>query len=180
MWRKWLILLVIVITGGCATETPVAVSNPYRHYQSDSSLAASRLSPPLAGEMLRILYSQHRTWQGTPYHLGGLSRKGVDCSGFVYLTFLNRLDIRLPRSTEGQSRVGLRVPVTELEPGDLVFFHTGRYRHVGIYLQDSKFLHVSTHAGVRISSLNSEYWSRTYWQARRIEGLSQPLAANLK
>lgn len=175
--KTGLIILAILAIGGCADAPP---ANPYHSFQSDTALADSRLSRSLADEMLRVLYSQHQAWRGAPYQLGGLSKRGVDCSGFVYLTFRDRLGITLPRSTETLSHEGLSVPFSQLEPGDLVFFHTGRSRHVGIYLEQGRFLHVSTRSGVRISSLNSDYWSHAYWRARRIQGLSHQLMANLK
>ena len=59
----------------------------------------------------------------------------------------------------------------DIQTGDLVFFKTGRGPngyHVGIYVKEDKFLHASTKGGVVYSSLNSDYWRKTYWQARRI------------
>lgn len=134
--------------------------------------AAATLNPD-ADENLRdplqdMFYSHYKEWRGTRYRLGGLSKGGIDCSGFVYLTFLDRLGIELPRSTHFQSQKGKDVARNQLETGDLVFFRTGRYNHVGIYLEDGKFMHSSTKTGVRISSLSNSYWQRTYWKAKRL------------
>jgi len=168
MKRNWLILLGIITVAGCASEPPAPVAHPYQQ---------SQLSPPLSNTMLRILYHQYHAWYGAPYRWGGLSKRGVDCSGFVYLTFRDRLGITLPRSTHLQSSEGRFVPRASLEPGDLVFFHTGHYRHVGIYLEQGKFLHVSTKAGVKISRMSDPYWKRNYWKAVRLEGLRKQLLA---
>ncbi|MBE9532121.1 MAG: C40 family peptidase, partial [Proteobacteria bacterium] len=98
------------------------------------------------------LYVQHSEWKGVRYRYGGLSKKGVDCSGFVYLTFKSDFDIVLPRTTKGQAKEGKSVKRSKLRPGDLVFFKTSRkVRHVGIYIEDDKFLHASTSKGVMIS-----------------------------
>ena len=115
------------------------------------------------------LYSQYNEWKNVRYRAGGMSKQGVDCSGFVYLTFNSRFHIRLPRSTNEQVRVGREVSQNALAAGDLVFFRTGRVqRHVGIYLENRKFLHASTIKGVMISSLDDSYWSRAYWKSMRI------------
>jgi cell wall-associated NlpC family hydrolase len=116
-----------------------------------------------------ILYSQLYEWQGVRYRNGGLSKRGVDCSGFVYLTFGTRLGIRLPRSTGGQASIGRNIRQSSLRPGDLVFFKTGwKVRHVGIYLGNRQFIHASTSNGVMASSLDNRYWSQHYWKSVRI------------
>lgn len=119
----------------------------------------------------QALYSQYNDWKNVRYRTGGLSRNGIDCSGFVYLTFDSRFDINLPRSTNDQVRVGREVAQSNLTAGDLVFFRTSKVqRHVGIYLEDRKFLHASTEKGVMISSLDDHYWSRAYWKSMRVRG----------
>lgn len=112
---------------------------------------------------------QYTRWKGTKYRRGGLSKRGVDCSGLVYLTFLNRFGIQLPRETRAQARCGAKVSRKSLNIGDLVFFKTGFGRlHVGIYCGDNRFLHSSTKKGVIISSMSNAYWAARYWKARRL------------
>lgn len=118
----------------------------------------------------QTLYAQFEEWKAVKYRAGGLSKTGVDCSGFVFLTFDSRLGIKLPRSTDEQVNAGTPIAVADLLPGDLVFFRTGRNtRHVGIYLENRKFLHASTERGVMISSLDDRYWARTYWKSVRVD-----------
>ena len=116
------------------------------------------------------MYSQFSAWKSVNYRLGGLSKNGIDCSGLVYLTFRDNFGIELPRSTEQQRLSGQTVDdQAALKPGDLVFFKTGIWqRHVGIYLEQNKFLHVSTRKGVIISHLDNPYWRKRYWQAVRV------------
>ena len=115
------------------------------------------------------LYQQYDSWRGTRYQWGGQSRKGVDCSGFVQLTFRDQLGSWVPRTTLLQSQFGQPVNRRDLQPGDLVFFKTGfDLRHVGMYLKDGDFLHASTNAGVTISNLDETYWNNRYWQSRRM------------
>ncbi len=116
---------------------------------------------------LTKLYQQHALWQGTPYRLGGQSRSGIDCSAFVQLTFNDLFGIRLPRTTSQQVHVGQKISKSDLQTGDLVFFRGGR--HVGIYLENEKFLHASTRLGVTISDMNNIYWARKYWRSIRVQ-----------
>ncbi|MGL5006638.1 MAG: NlpC/P60 family protein [Plesiomonas sp.] len=121
--------------------------------------------------VIAALHEQLDDWYGTPYHLGGMTKQGVDCSGFVSVTFKDRFALGLPRTTKEQARKGAKVTKSELQPGDLVFFRTGRGPnglHVGIYADDNSFIHASTSSGVVKSSMNNPYWRQVYWQSRRL------------
>ena len=101
--------------------------------------------------------------------MGGLSKDGIDCSGFVYTTFRSKLGINIPRSTALQSKIGSNVSKNKLRTGDLVFFKTAtKVRHVGIYIENNKFLHASTSKGVMISKLDNVYWKSKYWKSKRL------------
>ena len=122
-------------------------------------------------EVLDKLQSRYDIWQGTQYQLGGLSRNGVDCSGFVQLTYSDEFSIQLPRTTHKQSQIGTTINKDQLMSGDLVFFKIpkqGKMYHVGIYLENNLFLHASTSVGVTISNLNNSYWAKNYWKSQRI------------
>ena len=137
--------------------------------QSPREGAGGRVDFTNKSQVKQALYAQFDQWRAVKYKSGGLSRDGVDCSGFVYLTFNSRLGIELPRSTDLQVTQGKTIPQRELVPGDLVFFKTGKStRHVGIYLEDGKFLHASTEKGVMISRLTDNYWAKAYWKSIRI------------
>lgn len=87
----------------------------------------------------------------------------------------NTLGFTLPRRAVDMSRVGEKIiKVTDLKPGDLVFFNTMRrtFSHVGIYIGDNKFVHSpSTGNNIRVDALNNRYWEKRYTGARRIEAL---------
>ena len=115
------------------------------------------------------LARHYRHWQNTPYKLGGLSENGIDCSGFVYITYRDVFGTRIPRSTKLLAKTGKNVAQNKLKFGDLIFFKTGiSQRHVGIYIGDRKFIHASTSRGVMRSSIDSPYWNNSYWKAKRI------------
>jgi cell wall-associated NlpC family hydrolase len=101
--------------------------------------------------------------------MGGTTKKGVDCSGFVRAVYRNAFHVDLPRTTAGQIRVGIPVSRHALRPGDLVFFSPPGYpRHVGIYLDNNRFLHASKSTGVTMSAIEGGYWAPYFRTARRI------------
>ncbi|MFC4637598.1 LysM peptidoglycan-binding domain-containing protein [Deinococcus hohokamensis] len=111
---------------------------------------------------------------GTPYVLGGNSRTGLDCSGFVLQVF-TPLGVKLPRVSADQARAGVPVDVSDLQPGDLVFFDTtggGQVTHVGIYLGDDQFVNANSYKGqVAVDRLRGDrYWSPRFLGARRVLG----------
>lgn len=110
---------------------------------------------------------------GVRYRWGGNSPdSGLDCSGFVRYVFQDTLGMSLPRRAEEMSRVGEKVRMSELKPGDLVFFNTMRrtFSHVGIYIGDNKFVHSpSTGSTIRVDDLDSSYWEKRFTGARRLE-----------
>ncbi|MFV0531649.1 MAG: C40 family peptidase [Flavobacteriales bacterium] len=123
------------------------------------------------------ILSTARTYLGTPYRYGGVSRSGIDCSAFVQKAF-GPHNILLPRVSRDQAKEGQFVSKSQLEKGDLVFFATQggrRVSHVGIVVKPdggkSAFIHASTSKGVVVSQLDESYWSRRYLQARRIIGV---------
>jgi probable lipoprotein NlpC len=117
----------------------------------------------------QALHEQLSEWYRVPNRVGGLSKSGVDCSGFAYLTYREYFGIKLPRTTRQQAQVGVGIGMADLKPGDLVFFRTGIYqRHVGMYTGKGRFIHASTSRGVMESRLDNPYWRRNYWKAVRV------------
>lgn len=99
-------------------------------------------------------------WWGTRYCIGGNSEKCIDCSSFSTLVMSSIYKTNLPRTAQDQYNFSKRVEEEDLQEGDLVFFgYSGKsISHVGVYLQNNKFLHASTSVGVTISSMNDKYW----------------------
>ncbi len=116
-----------------------------------------------------------KTYLGTKYQYGGISTKGIDCSGLVYQSFLNAADIFLPRSSREIAKQGQRIKLKQIYKGDLVFFKTNSSRyinHIGIVVEnkagDIHFIHSSTSQGVMVSQLKEAYWNKAFVEARRI------------
>lgn len=153
--RFLLIFATMLVLAGCSSHR----APPPNAKLSDSITVIANLNDQLA------------SWRGTPYRYGGTSRRGLDCSAFVMMTFRDKFDLQLPRETRQQAKIGTEIDKDQLLPGDLVFFKTGSGDsglHVGIYDTDDQFIHASTSRGVTRSSLNNVYWRKNFWQARRI------------
>ena len=109
-------------------------------------------------------------WYGTRYKMGGTTHSGIDCSAFVQAIYLSAFAVNLPRTARDQFRSARIISATELKEGDLVFFNTrGGISHVGIYLQNNKFVHASSTNGVKISDMFEPYYLKRYMGAGRIE-----------
>ena len=146
------------------------------------ALAIRGASP--AEARLRLL-AKAESFLGVPYRWGGTDRRGMDCSGFVYVSFREGLRYNIPRTSHAMYNWAQRIPTSELQPGDLVFFVTAgtRVSHVGIYVGGGRFIHSASdgpNTGVIISRLDESFWHRTFRSAGRAlpwnEGIAREMA----
>jgi cell wall-associated NlpC family hydrolase len=117
-----------------------------------------------------------KSYRGTPYRYGGTTRSGIDCSALVYHSFA-AVGVNLPRTSTEQSKLGKKVPVKKVRPGDVLFFATGKKKkevtHTGIVTEAKKievrFIHASTSLGVTEDYLSNSYWAKAFLFAKRLE-----------
>lgn len=115
------------------------------------------------------------TFAGTRYQFGGTTKRGMDCSGLVYVA-LNEHNIPFPRVSYQMANEGQRIKLKAVQKGDLLFFKTGKSRkrinHVGLVVDvegdEIRFIHSTSSRGVIVSSLREGFWNHTFVKATRI------------
>lgn len=126
-------------------KTETKLEGPGTKKETSSSKSTESSSVETASRTALIAYAQQ--FLGNPYVYGGTSlTKGADCSGFVMSVF-SHFGISTGRSSRDQAARGKTIPVSEVKPGDLLFYASGSYiNHVGIYVGNGKIIHSSTPA----------------------------------
>lgn len=169
-WFPSLLIGIILLAGGCQTARikfpKQGKDGPQFEVKFDENTSKTR----------QHIIRECHSWLGTPYkHAGTDKETGVDCSGLVMEVYLKVADIALPRNSAKQSEFCKRVKKKNLMPGDLVFFATGRdpdaVSHVGIMIDDDKFIHSSSSKGVCISSVSSPWYSKRILHYGRVPGV---------
>ena len=170
----------------CAAPLLFSASASFAHPAHSSASHAAKLAHVQAqnkaiasGNAVQAAYA----FRGTRYVMGGTSRSGFDCSGFVRYILGATDGVALPRTATEQYYHGAPIPDGQLQPGDLVFFKNTYKRgisHVGIYAGAGKFIHAANaHKGVRMDSLAEGYYVAHYAGARRVLSAQMRLAAPL-
>lgn len=164
MKRVFLLALITVFLASCGssrkTTDSVVIGN------SKTSVSSRKISK---------VVKHAKTFEGTRYKFGGTDKRGMDCSGLVYVSFKEE-QIGLPRISRDMATKGVRIKLKETEEGDLVFFRTDKNKnvinHVGLVLENKrgviKFIHSTTSRGVIISSMEEKYWKNAFVQVRRM------------
>jgi hypothetical protein len=124
-----------------------------------------------------VIAFTHKAMTVDNYYLwGGTLEPNYDCSGLMQAAFRS-VGIWLPRDAYQQEAFTETVEITELQPGDLVFFGTPvKATHVGLYLGDGKYIHSSgknkgrNGIGIDILSEQGDVVSRSYYQQLRGAG----------
>lgn len=118
-----------------------------------------------------------KTFLGVPYHHGGSSPSGFDCSGFISYIFGN-FGFRLSRSSSALAEFGEIIAFSDIQPGDLMFFkgsnaNSSRVGHVAMVVEVApnklKFIH-SANGGVKIDEYqSSKYYTQRYIKTKRLD-----------
>lgn len=116
-----------------------------------------------------------KKFEGTRYKYGGTTKRGMDCSGLIYTSFISE-DIALPRTTKDLASTGNWIDLKDVKKGDLLFFATKKnsrkVNHIGIVTASQvgrvEFIHSTSSKGVIVSELSERYWYFAFVQARRV------------
>jgi cell wall-associated NlpC family hydrolase len=121
--------------------------------------------------------------QGLPYVWGASGPDSFDCSGLVQWA-MAQAGIQMPRVAADQARTGPAVPVSQLQPGDLLFYHTdptdpGYISHVAIYLGNDEMLQ-APQTGENVEVVKADLSGSEYAGAVRVDpALAAQVAGNI-
>ena len=172
---KKIILAIALFTSVLAAQAQTkTVPTPVTEKaEEQESLAKDYLSQIMGVAMSATsnlkLFNFVYDWIGTPYRLGGGSKKGIDCSGFTKQLYSQVFNLDIKRNSRDIFSMVNPVKKDELKEGDLVFFkiRSRSISHVGIYLGNDRFAHASS-KGVAVSSLDDAYYSRYFYKGGRV------------
>lgn len=146
-------------------------SKESRRRDEASAAPAARVNSTTA---MSLVIDKADSYLNVPYRYGGISEKGIDCSGLVRNSYA-AIGMELPHSSAELSKMGKEVRRSNLKVGDLVFFsarNSGPIDHVGIVTEVKggtiTFIHATTSAGVRYDRLDEGYWDPRFRKARRL------------
>ena len=179
MFRKTIILLLFFAVVACGPGKRKRTYSKTRTVTVEGSTEDT--SPRKSKKQERInekaeaIISTAMTFSGTRYKYGGTTKKGMDCSGLVFVS-LKENDILFPRTSYQMAMEGQKIDVDEVQKGDLLYFKTSksgkRINHVGLVVEvdgdDIRFIHATTSRGVLVSSLREGYWKYAFVKAMRI------------
>ncbi|MFL2062956.1 NlpC/P60 family protein [Latilactobacillus sakei] len=142
-----------VLNNNAGTKTP----------SNNNNSASKATTKPVANT--GSLVSNALQFIGTPYAWGGAQPGGFDCSGLVMYA-AKMAGISLPRTSQEQSKLGTQVSLSELQPGDLVFWGgVGSAHHVGIYIGNGSYVHAPA-PGQSVTTMSMQYYKPDF--GRRI------------
>lgn len=131
------------------------------------------VAPDRSSEAGLSLIATALSWLGTPYRLGGFSRSGVDCSGFLYNVLAAVVPELGPFPRQSDEFASWGAKAESIEPGDILLFaYDKTIYHVGIALSEFTFIHSASQGertGVIISSLWDGHWRSRLYGVRRLK-----------
>lgn len=157
-------VFLLLMGGGCRSSHP-------KHKDTAGHIETIEVKK-LKG-MEKHIVEEALTWMGTPYKYAAADKgKGTDCSGMVLRVYEDAAGIKLPRNSKKQAEFCKKLKEKEVKGGDLVFFATGKdanvISHVGIMIDDVKFVHASSKKGVIVSDVTTPYYQRTFMMYGRV------------
>ncbi|MEM9141608.1 MAG: C40 family peptidase [Bacteroidota bacterium] len=181
--RKFLLIFLIFLLTRCGIvkKRTTYAEKPTVTVEASEPAANPKTNPPdKRKEKLELtkadkVLNTALTYSGVRYRYGGTTRKGMDCSGLLYVSFAEH-NVALPRVSYEMATEGKRIRIKDVAKGDLLFFKTKksgkRINHGGLVVavenDEIKFIHSSSSRGVIVSSLREGFWNYAFVKATRI------------
>jgi cell wall-associated NlpC family hydrolase len=163
----FLIVVVLVFT---ACKSKKQVTKLSKATQKETQRLSKKLNLEVDSDDNLRLYSFVADWLGTRHAMGKCAKTGVDCSCFIKLLYDQVYHKNIPRTAHEMHLESKVLERKALKEGDLVFFNikAKKASHVGVYLKDGWFAHVSTSKGVMINNLSEKYYSQYFLGGGRL------------
>jgi cell wall-associated NlpC family hydrolase len=170
--RIYITMIGLALTIASCSSIKTANNNSSANNDKKRIQYSEKLGIDLRKDFDMALVKEVIDWLGTPYVHGAEDKTGTDCSGFVQQVYKTVYGITTARSSSGIYDEATKVKKEKLQMGELVFFkiNTEKVGHVGIFLQESYFIHASSSKGVMVSSLDLEYWTKYFVSGGKIKG----------
>lgn len=164
MKTKLILVLLSLILVSCGSS-----------HKAVKSSTVSTSSKKINKKKSEAIVKYAKSFEGTRYKFGGTTKRGMDCSGLVYVSY-QKENITIPRISRDMAKKGKRIPLRDTNKGDLLFFKTNKNKntinHVGLVVETKGgkifFIHSTTSSGVIISSLDEGYWKGAFVEVRRV------------
>lgn len=184
MNRKILVFLIVILLSSCGIvkkKTTYAQDRSVTVAASEKDSITTEVKIPESTvtivelEKADLIINTAMAYSGVRYKYGGTTKKGMDCSGLLYVSF-GENDIPLPRISYQMADEGKKINLNKVTKGDLLFFKTSRkgkkINHVGLVVavdgRDIKFIHATSSRGVIVSSLQEGFWNYAFVKATRV------------
>ena len=168
-------LLIAIVFSSCRAHKETTSTSTEKTSVSKTNKIKNKYAGILKVDEGKIgnvkLYSFIDEWYGIPYKYGGKDKKGIDCSNFASTLYSNVYSKPLTGTSSSIFDQCKAVSKSNLEEGDLVFFKIDgdNISHIGVYLQNNKFVHATTKKGVMIDDLDEEYYKKYYYKGGRVK-----------
>lgn len=158
----------VLALAGCSSHKRVTKYN--YTFEQEIKIEEEEVEEKLQGDE-KLVLEEAFEWLDTPYEYGRQDKNiATDCSGMVMQVFDKAIGCKIPRNSAKQAEFCHEISHHSIKPGDLVFFITNggnKINHVGIMIDKEKFIHASSH-GVRVSSMESDYYKKHFKQYGRV------------
>jgi lipoprotein Spr len=169
-----LVLLLAFAIASCSPHKKLVTSKEEKHNAISETQLKKKYSVLLNVDEQKIesikLYALIDEWYGTAYKYGGCDKNGIDCSNFVGVLYQEIYHKSLKGSSASIFNQCILVAKNELQEGDLLFFKIDKnsISHMGMYLQNNKFVHATTKNGVMIDDLEEAYYKARFYRAGKL------------